>query len=420
MSTESLWALLDPANRADPYPLYARIRAAGPVTLPQGPTTVFASHADCLAVLRHPASSADRRNSTVWRRRLEQLPAASPGQRIDYGTPSFLFLDPPDHTRLRRLVSSAFTPRIINRLRPFLTELIDDLLDGAAARGELELVADLAYPVPVAVICRLLGVPLADQARFRTWSELLARSLDPLVALTGAEDPETPTRMQAAEQLRHYIQELVAARRHSPGGDLITALIRVEESGEGLSEQEIISTCVLLLIAGHETTVNLIANGALALLREIGQWQALVDDPTRAPKVVEETLRFDPPVHVVGRVARGGLELPGGARVPDGGYALLLIAAAGRDPAVLAEPDRFDPDRPEVRNLAFGMGPHFCLGAPLARLEAQLVLGRLAQRVSSARLAADPPPYKANMALRGMSALPVHAGPLAPRTVPWV
>jgi cytochrome P450 len=412
-----LWRLMDPAHRADPYPIYAELRDTGPVVLPQGPTTVFARHADCLAVLRHPGASSDRRHSSAWRARLAELAAESPGEPPML-TPSFLFLDPPDHTRLRRLVSSAFTPRMINQLRPYLTELIDDLLDAAAGRGRLELVGDLAYPVPVAVICRLLGVPLEDQSRFHQWSGLLARSLDPMVALTGAADPEMPVRMRAGAELRGYIRELVGRRRREPGPDLISALIAAEESGSALAEEELVSTCVLLLIAGHETTVNLIANGALALLRDPAQWAALAADPGRAPAVVEETLRYDPPVHLVARVAATELEVAG-ATVPAGGFALLLIGGTGRDPEVVERPDEFDPDRAEVRTLAFGMGPHFCLGAPLARLEAALVLHRITQRVPHPQLPVDPPPYKPNLSLRGMAELPVATPAPLDRNLPW-
>jgi cytochrome P450 len=180
----------------------------------------------------------------------------------------------------------------------------------------------------------------------------------------------------------------------------------------------VISTCVLLLIAGHETTVNLIANGGLALLRAPDQWAALAADPSRGPKVVEETLRYDPPVHLVGRVAHEEMHV-GGLTLPPGAFALLLIGGTGRDPAVTSDPDRFDPDRAEVRTLSFGMGPHFCIGAPLARLEGRLVLSRLTQRVLGAKLLEDPPPYKANISLRGVMSLPVSFERIAPRTTAW-
>jgi cytochrome P450 len=422
MSEAMLAQLLDPSSRADPFPLYARIRAEGPLSLGSGSATLFAGHADCLAVLRSPAASSDRRNSTMVASRLAELARRSPGGRLPFAAPSFLFLDPPDHTRLRRLVSSAFTPKVISQLEPLLTALIDDLLDAAAERGSLDALDELAYPVPVAAICALLGVPERDEPRIHAWSELLARSLDPMIALTGEMDPDAPIRMQAGAELREYMRELARERRRAPGDDLLSGLIRASDGGGsengGLSEDEVISTCVLLLIAGHETTVNLIANGALALLRDPDQWAALAADPSRGPRVVEETLRHDPPVHLVGRVAREELHV-GGSTLPPGAFALLLIGGAGRDPAVTADPDRFDPDRPEVRTLSFGMGPHFCIGAPLARLEGRLVLSRLTQRVLGAELLEDPPRYKANISLRGVMSLPVSFEQVAPRTTPW-
>jgi cytochrome P450 len=427
MSESLLAELLDPATRADPFPLYARIRAAGPLALPSRPAVVFAGHADCLAVLRSPAASSDRRNATMVADRLAEMARRSPGTSPPNTSPSFLFLDPPDHARLRRLVSSAFTPHVISRLQPLLTTLIDDLLDAAAERGSLDVLSELAYPVPVAAICALLGVPERDEPRIHAWSELLARSLDPMIALTGEMDPDAPARMRAGGELREYMRELARRRRREPGDDLLSGLIRASDDGlesdagpsdGGLSEDEVISTCVLLLIAGHETTVNLIANGALALLRAPDQWAALAGDPSRGPRVVEETLRYDPPVHLVGRVAREEMHV-GGVMLPPGAFALLLIGGTGRDPAVAPHPDSFDPERPEVRTLSFGMGPHFCIGAPLARLEGRLVLSRLTQRVVGAKLIGEVPRYKANISLRGVLSLPVAFERIAPRTTPW-
>ena len=431
MTGSLLAELLDPATRSDPFPLYSRIRAAGPLTLPSRPAVVFAGHADCLAVLRHPAASSDRRNATMVADRLAEMARRFPGTSLPYTSPSFLFLDAPDHTRLRRLVSSAFTPHVISRLRPLLTALIDDLIDAAAERGSLDALSDLAYPVPVAAICALLGVPQRDEPRIHAWSELLARSLDPMIALTGEMDPEAPVRMRAGGELREYMRELARRRRRDPGDDLLSGLIRASDglSGDGgpsdggpseggLTEDEVISTCVLLLIAGHETTVNLIANGALALLRAPDQWAALADDPARGPRVVEETLRYDPPVHLVGRVAREEMHV-GGVVLPPGAFALLLIGGTGRDPDLTPHPDSFDPDRAEVRTLSFGMGPHFCIGAPLARLEGRLVLSRLTQRVVGAELIDEVPRYKANISLRGVLSLPVAFERITPRTTAW-
>lgn len=394
-----LLRLLDPAHRADPYPVFDAIRNHGPLQLPASNLAVFSSFADCDEVLRHPSSCADRMKSTT-----AQKAVTAGAQARPFGTPGFLFLDPPDHTRLRRLVSKAFSPRVVKGLQPDITALVDTLLDGAAEKGSLEVIADLAYPLPVAVICRLLGVPVTDEAKFSWASELLAQGLDPFIAFTG-QAQGFEERLEAGLWLRGYLRELLDARRSRPADDLMSALIAVEESGDQLTEDEIVATCNLLLIAGHETTVNLIANAALAMLRHREHWTALSTDPGRAPAIVEETLRYDPPVQLIGRVAGEDMTIAG-VQVPKGDTMILLLAAAHRDPAVNDRPDRYDPTREHIRHLAFGLGPHFCLGAPLARLEAAAALTALTRRFPEARLAAEPQ-YKPHVTLRGMASLQV-------------
>lgn len=392
--------LLDPRYRADPYPLYARIRERGPTPLPDNNLVVFSSFAHCDEVLRHPAAASDRLKSTVAQRMIAEGAVARP-----FGPPGFLFLDPPDHTRLRRLVSKAFVPKVVKALEPEIAALVATLLDAAAGGGDFDVIEGLAYPLPVAVICRLLGVPLEDEPKFSRASALLAQSLDPFVSVTGAAGEGVEERMQAALWLRDYLRELIARRRHDPGADLMSGLVHVEESGDQLTEDEIVATCNLLLVAGHETTVNLIANAALALLRHPGQWAALAAEPARVTGVIEETLRYDPPVQLAGRIAAEDMSV-GGVTVPKGDNMLLLLAAAHRDPDLLERPDEFDPQRPTIRHLGFGKGLHFCLGAPLARLEATVALTALAARFPDAALAGEPT-YKQNVTLRGMSALPV-------------
>ncbi|WP_370333075.1 cytochrome P450 [Mycolicibacterium hippocampi] len=396
-----LLQLLDPAHRADPYPHYRRIREQGPLLLPQNNLAVFSSFADCDEVLRHPASASDRMKSTVAQRMVAEGASARP-----FGPPGFLFLDPPDHTRLRRLVSKAFVPKVVKALEPEIAGLVDSLLDGAS--GLFDAITGLAYPLPVAVICRLLGVPLADEPEFSAASALLAQSLDPFVTVTGEADGGFEERMQAGLWLRDYLRQLIASRRRDPGEDLMSGLIGVEESGDQLTEEEIVATCNLLLIAGHETTVNLIANAILALLGDPPQWAALAADSSRVGAVIEETLRYDPPVQLIGRIAGEDMTI-GEFAIPKGDNMLLLLAAAHRDPAAFEHPDRFDPDRPTIRHLGFGKGPHFCLGAPLARLEATVALSALTQRFPDAALAAEPE-YKQNVTLRGMSTLPITLG----------
>ena len=291
-----LQALTDPATRADPYPVFAQFRDR-PIQLPEANLAVFSTYRDCDEVLRHPSSSSDRRKSTIVQRALDSGLAPRP-----LGPPGFLFLDPPDHTRLRKLVSKAFVPKVINGLRPEITALVGGLLDQIAEQGRFDVIGDFAYPLPVAVICRLLGVPLDDEPKFSHASALLARALDPL-SLTGESRDGLEERMRAGRWLRKYLRALVEERRSRPGEDLMSRLIAVEESGDQLTEDEIVATCSLLLIAGHETTVNLIANAVLAMLSNHGQWAALGADADRAPAVVEETLRYDPPVQLVGRTA---------------------------------------------------------------------------------------------------------------------
>ncbi len=395
-----LLQLLDPGTRADPYPLYHQIRERGPLVMPGGHLTVFASFADCDEILRHPSSANDRLKSTV-----AQQAIAAGEQPRPFGTPGFLFLDAPDHTRLRKLAQKAFAPKVVKALEPEIVTLVGGLLDSVETDAAFDVIADLAYPLPVAVICRLLGVPLADEPQFSRASALLAQGLDPFVSFTGEIPENFNERLEAGLWLRGYLRELIAERRTTPREDLISALIAAEEDGDQLTEEEIVATCNLLLIAGHETTVNLIANATLAMLRNPWHWSALSTDPSRAAAVVEETLRYDPPVQLTSRVAADDMTI-GDVTVAAGDIMMLLMASAQRDPAMYADPDTFDPARGSIRHLAFGLGPHFCLGAPLARLEATIALSALTSRFPTARLTGQPG-YKPNVTLRGMSALAV-------------
>jgi cytochrome P450 len=393
-------ALLDPANRANPYPVFDGIRDRGPLLFPGGNLVVFSSYADCDEVLRHPSSASDRLKSTPAQR---AIAAGQPPR--PFGQPGFLFLDPPDHTRLRKLAQKAFAPKVIKALEGEIGMLVDGLLDQIAEAGRFDVIADLAYPLPVAVICRLLGVPIEDEPEFGRASALLAQSLDPFIAFTGELPDGFDERLQAGKWLRQYLRDLVQLRRGEPRDDLISGLIAAEEDGDQLTEDEIVATCNLLLVAGHETTVNLIANGIQAMLRDRRHWTALGADPTRAPAIIEETLRFDPPVQMIGRVAAEEMTI-GQTVVPKGDNMMLLVAAAQRDPAMFAEPGTFDPDRMAVRHLSFGHGPHFCLGAPLARLEARIAFTALTARFPQARLDGEPV-YKPNVTLRGLATLAV-------------
>ena len=399
-----LQKLLDPAIRANPYPVYREILDSGPMQMPESTLHVLSSFADCDEVLRHPDSCSDRLKSTA-----AQQAIAAGEQPRPFGTPGFLFLDPPDHTRLRRLVSKAFSPKVVKALEPDITGLVDDLLDKVDETGQFEVIEGLAHPLPVAVICRLLGVPIEDESQFSAASTLLAQGLDPFVTFSG-ETQGLESRMQAGLWLRGYLRELLERRRSQPADDLMSALISVEESGDQLTEEEIVATCNLLLIAGHETTVNLIANAILAMLRNREHWTALSADPSRASAIIEETLRYDPPVQLASRVAGADMEI-GAIRVPKGDIMMVLLAAAHRDPAVADRPDEFDPTRSAIRHLAFGHGAHFCLGAPLARMEAAVALSAVTKRFPDARLA-DEPTYKPHVTLRGMARLDVTCSTL--------
>jgi cytochrome P450 len=394
---QALSLLADPATLPDPYPVLTRLREASPFAEFDGALVVVGRHADCAAVLRHPNASSQRGTSLL----------APAGQRRVRERPSFLSLDPPDHTRLRRLVSKAFTPRTVATLEPRIRAITGDLLTAAAAAGQLEIVSQLAYPLPVRIISELLGVPVEDHPRFAGWSARLAHSLQPGF---GLAPEEAQARAEGADlasaEFAVYFRELIALRRARPQPDLLSAMIAAEDSGDQLTEDELIATCVLLLVAGHETTVGLIANAILALLRHPDQFALLRAHPELAASAVEETLRYDAPVQLTGRVARGGMQI-GGVTAGDRALVMLLLAAAGRDPAVFPDPDRFDIRRGSSGHLAFAAGPHFCLGAPLARLEATTALDEVARRVIAPKLAPDGLSYKPNLNLRGPDRLVV-------------
>ena len=400
MQRPALADLANPATLPDPYPVLAGLRAASPFAEFDGAFVVAARHADIAAVLRDPNASSERNRS--------RLPTASP--RRESARPSFLSLDPPDHTRLRRLVSKAFTPRRIALLEPRIREITGELLAAAAAAGQLEVVSQLAYPLPVRIISELLGVPVEDHPRFAGWSARLAHSLQPGFGLSPEEAISRAELAQAAsDEFAEYFRGLIAARRAHPAQDLLSALVAAEDNGEMLTEDELIATCILLLVAGHETTVGLISNAILALLRHPDQLAQLVADPGLAPGAVEETLRYDAPVQMTGRVAKGPVAV-GDLTASDGALVLLLLAAAGRDPEMYPDPDRFDIRRGASNHLAFAAGPHFCLGAPLARLEATVAVGAFAAEIVRPELDEGLLTYKPNLNLRGPDQLVVRFG----------
>jgi cytochrome P450 len=400
----AMWDPLDPAFRADPYPAYRVLLEEAPLFESQYGLLVVSRYEDVMTLLRSPGTSNDFRKSPRFQQPAGPggLPAPAVEDDEDV-TPSFLFLDPPDHTRLRGLVSRAFTPRRVEQLRRRAQQIADEVFDRAATAGTMEVVEDLAFPLPVLMICEMLGVPAEDVDEFKEWSAATARGLDP----SFTWPPGMLERFQALRRrAMDYFGQLIARRRREPQDDLLSGLLEAEEQGDRLSEAEVWSTLNLLLIAGHETTVNLIANGVLAFARHPDQFARVRADPSLVRTAVEEVLRFDPPVHMMGRLPLEDIEISCGT-VPALSDLVMLPAASSRDRAQFSAPDTFDVTRADNRHLGFGFGIHHCLGAPLARLEAQVALGTLARRFSSVELVNDPPPYKDNITLRGVASLEV-------------
>lgn len=396
-----------PGFAADPYPQYRELRETEPVhRTPFGPWMLF-RHEDCVRVLRDQSLSVDVRKAaaidpTARLTRERLLAEVAPGREL-HENRSILNIDPPDHTRLRRLVSSVFTPRRIGDLRPLVARLVAEHLDRVETRGEMDLVADLAFPLPFQVISEMLGMPAADRDQVRAWSHTLVRILD----FTIGPD-ELVAALDAGEAMHGHIEEVIRWKRSNPADDLLTALIHAEEDGDVLSERELVDQVTLLFIAGHETTVNLIGNGTLALLRHRSQLERWRDDPTLDADAVEELLRFDSPVQLSRRIALEPLEV-GGHLIPAGAFVITVLGAANHDPEVFgSDADTLDLTRPGAgRHLSFGSGTHHCLGAALARLQGTEAITALIRRLPELEVATDDPPWSGRLVLRGLEALPV-------------
>ncbi|MFG2352848.1 cytochrome P450 [Streptomyces sp. NPDC048521] len=391
--------ITDFANRADPYPVYEELRRTPVLHEEEGGPYVLSSYYDIKALLHDPRVSSDAAN----------LAAAGDdelGRTDETGglPPSFLRLDPPEHDRLRRIANSAFgpphQPRRIENMRGRLGGIVTELIDGFGDARQIDLVDQFAYPFPVTVICRLLGVPREDEPRFRAWVDPLVASLDPGTR-QGADADSQRTAREARMQLGMYLAGLVEQRTKEPRDDLLSDLVHSRGPDGSMTMMEVLSTAVLLLIAGHETTVNLITNGMLTLLRHPEILQRLREDPGLSVRIVEELLRYEPPVQLVPqRTCIADIEVRG-VTIPKGSRIWLVLAAGNRDPERFKDPERFDPDRGDLQHLGFGSGIHSCFGAPLARLETQIALSELARRLESPRLVEDPPPYRQNAVLRG-------------------
>ncbi|MEU8776415.1 cytochrome P450 [Streptomyces sp. NPDC048606] len=408
MSQDILRQILDYSNRADPYPLYTELRKTPVYHDGSGPYVVSTFY-DIEGLLHDPRVSSDARNLAAS---AHDPLAEEEGEEETALPPSFLKLDPPEHDRLRRMTNRPFgpphSPHRVHDMRGELHDIVKGLIDRIEETGnasEIDLVEQFSYPFPVTVICRLLGVPSEDEPKFHVWADTLAASLDP--------DPDADPRERQKRthdsrmELGMYLAGLIEERRKNPTGDMLSELATGNGPDGTMTTMEVLSTAALLLIAGHETTVNLITNGMLTLLRHPEVLERLREDPELSVPLVEELLRYEPPVQLVPqRTTLADIEVRG-VTVPKGASLWLVLAAGNRDPLRFEDPDRFDPDRPDIQHLGLGSGIHSCFGAPLARQEAQLALSELARRLENPRLLADPPPYRQNAVLRGPRHLPI-------------
>jgi cytochrome P450 len=384
--------VLDYSNRADPYPLYAELRRT-PVSREEDGTFVVSTYQEIVALLHDPRMSSDPGS----------LPEDHYHQAAGRGeVRGFIRYDPPDHDRVRRQAMRHFgppdDPGRVEGMRPWLREVVTRLIDAFGDRNRVDIVDDFAYPFPVTAICRILGVPREDEPRFRRWVDALVEVVDPRMA----RDPEQlQKRDQDLAEFGQYLAELVEAHRRQPGDDLLSGLVSDPGPEGPMSQGELLGTARLLLVAGHETTVNLITNGMLTLLRHPDVLHRLRREPDLVIGTVEELLRYEPPVHLLPwRAALDDIDIAG-TTIPKGSPVSLVLAAGSRDGRRFRDPDRFDPERKDNAHLGFGGGIHFCFGAPLARTEAQIALTELARRLENPRLVADPPPYRESPILRG-------------------
>jgi cytochrome P450 len=401
--TLSMANLARPEVRADPYSLYARIRSEDPVHWdePMG-FWVITRYADLVHGLHEPCfSKAQGMTTALGRYPDDEQALATPIYR--FLSKQLLYADPPYHAHLRGLMNKAFTPRVVEGMRGSIQRLVDELLDVAPASGPWDVISQFAYPLPVRVILNMLGLPPSDRERFKEWSDDFGATIG-VVRRTPRTQLEKSGRSLAA--FATYIDNFQAS--HCLGGhdDLLTALFNAEEQSSRLSREELVANAMLLLFAGHETTSNLIGNGVLALLRHPDQMQMLRDNPERLPDAIEEMMRYDSPVHVVWRLATEDIEL-GGQVIRKGQMVNFMLGAANRDPEQFPEPDRFDITRNAGKQVDFGLGTHFCLGSPLARLEAPIAFASLLRRLARMRLATQDLEYKEQPVFHALKALPI-------------
>lgn len=401
LTTGVLFNPLAPEMRTDPYPFYRRLREKNPIHRSYPASGwVLSRYDDILTVLSDRSFSSDERNWRRYPRLRARMARAGLPDQYETGITSMLRIDPPDHTRLRTIVSKAFSPRAIERMRPRIEAVVDELLDGLAGRGEIDLMRDFASPLPVVIIAEMLGVPIADRERFRHWSNEAVRLLG-----DGTNDDRRRA-LGAIAEMQRWLEAEVEARRREPRDDLLSSLVAAEEAGERLATTELFATCLLLLVAGNETTTNLVGNGVIALVRHPEQLNLLQREPERIPAAIEELLRYDSPVQLTSRLVLEDRTLQN-CRLRHGDQIVLLLGAGNRDPNRFSDPDRLDIRRQDVRPLSFGHGIHYCLGAQLARLEAAIALDRLLQRHPEVRFGRDDIVWGDNTVLRGPRVLPL-------------
>ena len=387
---------LDPTFQRDPYPVLDELREKDPVHRDELLNRyILTRHDDIEALLKDRTRSSDPRkaNESTFMAMFRDVESER--------EPSMLFLDPPDHTRLRGLVSKAFTPRAVEAMTPRIQEIADDLLDAVAERERFDLIAAFAAPLPTVVIAEMLGVDPADQADFKRWSDVGVMSFNPLLS-----EEERERVIEANDEMIAYLERAIVERKAQPRDDLMSSLIAVEEEGDQLTVREIVSMCSLLLAAGNVTTTDLIGNGVHALLRHPEELRKLREDPSLIESAVEEMLRYDSPVTQAGRIPLEDMEIEG-CPIPAGNSVITSLAAANHDPAVYPEPHKFDITREDTHSQSFGGGLHYCLGAPLARLEAKVAISTLLRRFPSLRLAPEPVEWRAIPSFRGLAKLPV-------------
>ena len=389
--------ITDPDARANPYPVYHQLREMAPVH--SGAFFWFlTSYSACDKAVHAPALV--RRHGEAWEIRAQVQGSA--GRRwFEAQEKSMLWLDPPDHKRIRGLVSKAFTPRYIEQLRPRVEVLVNESLDRVREMGKADLIGDFAFQLPLAVICEMLGIPTEDRESFRKWTLAVAAVFEPFPSA-----PVQDAADEATDAFEEYFNDLIPKRRENPGDDLLSLMIQAEDEGEKLTREELIASATLLLGAGFETTTNLIGNGTYALLKNRDQWELLVQDPGLAKGAVEELLRYDSPVQIATpRVAKQPVEIDG-TTIDEAETVLAVTGAGNRDPARYEDPDRLDIRRQNVDPLSFGGGPHFCLGAALARMEGGIAFEAMARKIPNLELAAEPT-YRPTLNIRGLNALEV-------------